>query len=345
MGRARSRGFARYDGASAGPDWRWRLVDADSNRACEGLRALEDAARFVLGEPAAAERLRDLRQAVRRLVAGHGDRLLEARDAVGDPGGPRSLAGPPSRELEEYLAANAKRVQEALRVLEEALGTGTGRMEVYDLERLLVGKARRLALRGRVAGLFALLDASSHARPLATLRRWLKRGLKLVELRDKRSRAEASALAHEAARLCRAADAVFIVNDDPALALACGADGVHLGAGDLPAADARKVLGPLRLIGRTVRGPEEARVAESEGADYVAVGRLFASATKPGAPEVGVKALMAVRAAVSVPVVGIGGITAANIAEVYAAGAHAAAAAAAVGELLALPETTASASA
>ncbi|MDE2292914.1 MAG: thiamine phosphate synthase, partial [Elusimicrobia bacterium] len=101
--------------------------------------------------------------------------------------------------------------------------------------------------------------------------------------------------------------------------------------------------GPFRLIGRTTRGAEEARAAEEAGADYVAVGRLFESRTKPSAPFVGLPALKAVRAAVSIPVVGIGGVDASNVSSVYEAGADAAAAAGAVDELLASATQSASA--
>jgi len=112
-----------------------------------------------------------------------------------------------------------------------------------------------------------------------------------------------------------------IVNDRVDVALALGADGVHLGQDDLPVEAARRLAGPELLIGATTQTPELAREAEAAGADYVAVGPMYASAVKPGKAPVGPGRLAEVRAAVSVPVCAIGGITAEKATVVAAAGA------------------------
>jgi thiamine-phosphate pyrophosphorylase len=148
-------------------------------------------------------------------------------------------------------------------------------------------------------------------------------GATILQLRDKRM--SAAALYQVACRLrelTRRAGVPLIVNDRVDVAVAADADGVHLGPDDLPLAAARKVLGPRRIIGASVDSVAEAIRAEREGADYLGVGPVFATATKPDAgTAVGVQTVAAIVRAVGIPVVGIGGITAATAAEVVRAGA------------------------
>ena len=114
----------------------------------------------------------------------------------------------------------------------------------------------------------------------------------------------------------------LIINDDVALALACDADGVHVGQGDLPCAEVRRCVGAARLIGVSVSTVAEALQAERDGADYLGVSPVFATPTKPDAPAAaGLDGLAAIRAAVRLPLVAIGGIHAGNAAGVIAAGA------------------------
>ena len=151
----------------------------------------------------------------------------------------------------------------------------------------------------------------------------LSGGVTAVQLRDKRaSPAELLELGSEMRRICRRHEAPLFVNDRADIALALAADGVHLGAEDLPPAEARRLLPPPFRVGISVAGVGEARAAEAAGADYLGVGPVFATVTKAdaGAP-IGVELLAEIAAAVRVPVIGIGGITAANCASVLEAGA------------------------
>jgi thiamine-phosphate pyrophosphorylase len=128
--------------------------------------------------------------------------------------------------------------------------------------------------------------------------------------------------AREIAALCRAAGVTFIVNDRVDVALAAGADGVHVGQDDLPARDARALLGEDLLLGVSAATEDEAVAAWRSGADYLGVGAVYATATKAdaGAP-VGLERIHAICRAVPIPVVGIGGITVESAAEVIRAGA------------------------
>ena len=122
--------------------------------------------------------------------------------------------------------------------------------------------------------------------------------------------------------LCRAHNALFVVNDRVDIALAADADGVHLGQGDLPAKEARKLLGPKKIMGISVSTPEEAMRAEKEGADYVGFGHIFETSSKEKhSRPLGPEAIAAVKAAVGIPVVAIGGINRENAALTIASGA------------------------
>lgn len=116
--------------------------------------------------------------------------------------------------------------------------------------------------------------------------------------------------------------ALVIVNDRVDVALSVDADGAHVGQDDLPAAAARRLLGPQRLLGVSVSSVEEARQAAADGADYLGVGPIVSTPSKPDAPHpIGLRGLQAIRAITDLPLVAIGGITVANAPQVLAAGA------------------------
>jgi len=177
--------------------------------------------------------------------------------------------------------------------------------------------------------LYAILDTSfsKNRPPTAFLRELLRGGVKLVQLRAKElSSGELFALAKEARQLTREAGALFIVNDRADIALACNADGVHLGQDDLPLAAARKVLGSEKIIGISTHDLAQARDAEAGGADYIGFGPIFGSTTKDtGYAARGLDMLREIRGSVNLPIVAIGGINENNVADVWKAGADAAA--------------------
>jgi thiamine-phosphate pyrophosphorylase len=121
---------------------------------------------------------------------------------------------------------------------------------------------------------------------------------------------------------CRAAGATCLVNDRADIAVAVGADGVHVGAEDLPVAVVRRIVGPGALVGGTARDPETGRRLVDEGASYLGVGPTFETRSKIGLPDpIGLEGVAAVADAVDVPVIAIAGITTATVHDVLAAGA------------------------
>jgi thiamine-phosphate pyrophosphorylase len=176
-------------------------------------------------------------------------------------------------------------------------------------------------------GLYALTpDDNLLPRLSALVESALKGGVKWVQYRNKMAPvALRRSQAAELLRLCRSYDAKLIVNDDVWLAIEIGADGVHLGRDDIPGgglATARDALGPKRILGVSCYDDlARAEVAVDAGADYIAIGSVFASVSKPQATRASIETLVEAKRRFKVPVVAIGGITVKNAPQVIAAGA------------------------
>jgi thiamine-phosphate pyrophosphorylase len=175
--------------------------------------------------------------------------------------------------------------------------------------------------------LYAIIDtqAIGTQRCSEVAREVLRAGGRILQLRAKDLASGALLeIARALRRLTAAAGALLIVNDRVDIAALVGADGVHLGAEDLPLPAARALLGPDVLVGRSTHGLTEARVALAAGADYIGYGPIFETTTKAvAAPPRGLERLRALRPHVDVPIVAIGGIDEATAADVRAAGADA----------------------
>jgi thiamine-phosphate pyrophosphorylase len=151
----------------------------------------------------------------------------------------------------------------------------------------------------------------------------LRGGVDIVQLRMKHaSDAEVLAAAHRLRRLCTEHDALFIVNDRPDLAVQAGADGVHVGQDDTPVAQARALVGPERIIGLSTHSADQIDAAGVEEVDYIGVGPVHETPTKPGRPAVGLELVAYAAAHARIPFFAIGGIDPDNVAAVAGAGAE-----------------------
>lgn len=312
----------------------WRALDANLNRVAEGFRALEDVARFVCSDPELTRRLRRARHEIRACFS-HFDRdLLTARDVATDPAsGHVSTHSVQSRlGLRRLVSANAKRVQEGLRSVEECaklLGEGERsrameslRFESYVLEQLLQGKLGR----DLPAGIYGIItERFAGGRTVAEVALALARGgITVLQYREKHLQKSFRTMVTE----CRALRAItrdngitFIVNDYPELAVLADADGIHVGQDDLSVTDLRRLVGS-RLIGVSTHAPEQACGAVDDGADYLGVGPVFGTNIKDDvcAP-VGLEYVEYAAANLAIPWVAIGGIKEHNMASVVACGA------------------------
>lgn len=309
-----------------------RLLDANLDRAREGLRVLEDWARFGLDRPDLVARSKDLRQ---RLGLLHRDSYKWARHSATDSAAGLTHPAQSARSSpDQIVAANAARVQEALRVLEE-FGRGIDpplaeeaarcRYRLYDLEADLLrthrdGDGRRSLLGS--CSLYLIVGAGSRDVVAGAL----AAGVRIVQYRSKAADPlndrQRLLEAQELRRLCHSHGALFLVNDRVDLALAVEADGVHLGQGDLPLPVARRLLGPDRLVGSSTHALDQLHRAVAEGCDYVGVGPVNATPTKPGREPVGLAYVAAAASACPVPFFAIGGINLTNLGAVVAAGAR-----------------------
>src|SRR4051794_8777232 len=172
------------------------------------------------------------------------------------------------------------------------------------------------------ARLYFVCDRRPGGRRLAAvLGPALRGGVDVFQLRDKSAAEnELRAAAAEARELCDAAGALFILNDRPDLVADVGADGVHVGQDDASVTAAREAVGPDRIVGLSTHSPEQ--LAGAAGTDYVAIGPVHATPTKPGRPAVGLEYVRHAAAHARAPWFAIGGIDATNVGEVVAAGAR-----------------------
>jgi thiamine-phosphate pyrophosphorylase len=304
----------------------YRILDANLDRAREGLRIIEEWCRFGLNNGYLAGECKHLRQ---ELAHWHTAELRAARNTPGDPG--TDLTHPQEEQrtsIKSLLQANFCRVEEALRVLEEygklynpTMGKEFKQMryQVYTLESNLMGYQRhQLLWRSRL-----YLVTSPSDTLLATVEAALKGGLTLVQYRDKT--ADDTVRLDNATKLrqlCHTYGALFIVNDRVDLALAVDADGVHLGQQDMPIATARQLLGSQRLIGLSTTNSEEMQGAIAEGADYIGVGPVYETPTKAGKAAAGLEYVSHAAKNCAIPWFAIGGIDANNINDVIDAGAQ-----------------------
>ena len=229
-------------------------------------------------------------------------------------------------------------VEESLRVIEElaklpemnSILNSTSfeqtRFALYALERDLISRISRRDKIERMAGLYVVLDRQFLAgrNELEIARQIVEGGAKAIQFRDKQSnKREMLLVAQKLKGLCSQAGVLFIINDYLDLALAVAADGIHIGQEDLPLPAVRRELPIDKIVGCSVTTVSQAKRAEEEGADYIAVGSVFPTATKREAIVVGIDILKEVKRTVSTPVVAIGGIDHDNVGEAVAAGADA----------------------
>ncbi len=324
----------------------YRIIDANFNRAREAIRIIEEFCRFALNSGPLAKRAKELRHklsaAIGKLDA---SQLISSRDTLGDVGigktGDEQLA---RSNLSDCFTAGCKRLTEALRTLAEMTQTlnpavaGTIeelRYAAYTLEKDIVLFSSAFE-KFKPVRLYVIISSNLPADVISLTHRCVAGGADCIQLRAKDIDDDALfALAVEFVKICKAASVLSIINDRVDIAVAAGADGVHLGQNDLPTEYARKLqLAPL-IIGKSTHSLEQLRAACDKHPAYVSLGPVFATKTKPTAPAVGldyVKQATEKLADTGIGNVAIGGITLDNVEEVLNAGAGAIAVCSAVTE-------------
>ena len=341
----------------------WRILDAAANRAGEGLRVVEEFARFVLNDAHLSRLLKVCRHDLTAVLETIPEQSrLAARDTLGDVGTAIGTAAEYRRDtVTDVVRASFKRVQEALRTLEEygkliesnsdeatfaqrvgpTVTQQDGRSFAQRIEQLRyrLYTAEKSVLRTAAAierlqeqSLYLLVTASACVNGLeSTVRAALAAGVRIMQVREKQL--PDRQLIEHARRLrewTTEAGVLLIVNDRPDIAVLADADGVHVGQEELTVRDARRIVGPDRLVGVSTHTIEQARQAVLDGADYLGVGPTFPSGTKAFDHFAGLEFVQQVAAEIALPWFAIGGIDATNLAAVIQAGARRVAVSAAI---------------
>lgn len=178
-------------------------------------------------------------------------------------------------------------------------------------------------MKKKIEGLYLILDQQHTKRDIVSIAIEAgEAGVDIIQYREKvLSKKDALTMAKRLREITAKAGVIFIVNDDPALALAVDADGVHLGQEDIPVSTARKILGKDKVIGLSTHNYQDASEANSLDVDYIGFGPIFPSKTKMVTSPHGVEGIKRIRNSVSVPIIAIGGIDQENVTDVIKAGA------------------------
>jgi len=324
----------------------YRIIDANFNRAREAMRVIEEFCRFALNSAPLTERAKQLRHELSACLGKlDAARLITARDSLSDVGVGKTVDNQLQRSnLGDCFTAGCKRLTESLRTLTEMTQTLNPavaqtieklRFSAYALEKDVVLFSDTTE-RFKPVRLYIIISSNLPADVLSLTGHCLAGGADCIQLRAKAiDDDKLFALASEFVKICKDAGVLAIINDRVDIAVAAGADGVHLGQNDLPTEYARKIqLAPL-IIGRSTHSIQQLHAACEELPTYVSLGPVFATGTKPTAEPVGldyVKQGVEILDGTGIGHVAIGGITLDNVEDVLNAGAKAIAVCSAVTE-------------
>ncbi len=307
-----------------------RIIDVNINRTTEALRALEEIARFYLDDKKMCEKLKNMRHFVCKFFDENYSDLLKSRDTENDVG--TDIENPTKKyrtlNIENVFKSNIKRLQQSLRMLAEYGNLpDTLRYESYTIEKEIFERLKmnikKYLLDKRKLYLVTNSDSfKSDDEFLDRVALALKSGVDIIQLREKnRPAKEIVELGYKIRELASNFNALFIVNDRIDIAKIVKADGVHLGQDDISLKTAREILGDEFIIGISTHCPDDAIKAQEGGADYIGVGPVFKTPTKPGRIPVGLEYVKWASENINIPFFAIGSIEPDNINDVIKAGA------------------------
>ncbi len=299
----------------------YQIIDANLDRAREGLRVLEDWARFALGENNCVAKIKNYRQI---LGKNHLEVYKQSRNHIEDQcKGLTHQEQNNRRSSDQIISSNAGRVQEALRVIEEFSRVHNHelskiaseiRYEIYTLEIDLLSsnKFKKSEEILKENDLYVITDQKDNL--LEIIEEILIAGVRIIQHRfktgtDKDHLKEAIQIKN----LCKRYNSLFIINDRLDIALASNADGIHLGQDDLDLKTARKLLGYSKIIGISANNEVDISNALKDGCNYIGIGPVFETATKKGKKPIGIEKIKTLTKDVDIPWFAIGGINSKNI--------------------------------
>tara|TARA_B100000963_G_C22529664_1_gene626995 strand:- start:89 stop:1141 length:1053 start_codon:yes stop_codon:yes gene_type:complete len=298
-----------------------QIIDANLDRAREGLRVLEEWARYGLGRVDIVKKLKDFRQI---LGSHHLNSYKNARNYTKDRC--NGLIHPEQFKRmhpENIINSNSSRIQEALRVLEEFSRNNNNelskaasmiRYEIYSLEIELMNSKSNRHLNNILIKNNLYLITKEKTNLILDIENLLLCGVKIIQHRFKETNDCINIKkAKIIKKLCNTYGAIFIVNDRVDIALASDADGVHLGQNDLDLISARKILGFSKIIGISANNEEDIKKAISDGCDYLGIGPVFETNTKKDKKPLGIDKIIKLTKDIEIPWYAIGGIKNENI--------------------------------
>ncbi len=309
----------------------YRIIDANINRASEALRVLEDWARYSKDDKQISEKLKKIRHSINHLSSACSDFVM-SRESEFDVG--QNIENNSKRKsVRDIIRANCKRFEEAMRVLSEYcqvidLDIKTfekHRYEIYTIEKELLKNEKSLRLQN--ARLYLVTSRNgfkSDVNFLNVIENAVSGGVDIIQLREKNENENKILnLAKEIKKITFGTDVLFIINDRVDLALVCNADGVHLGQDDMPVSEARKITPEGFIIGLSTHSQEQGKAGVNSGADYLGVGPVFPTPTKPDYKVAGLEYVSWAKDNLkNIPWFAIGGINEGNINKVIEAGAE-----------------------
>ena len=308
-----------------------RIIDANFNRTREGLRVVEDGMRFWGDDKLLTEKTKLLRHSLSEVVLKYfpSVSLKKSRQSEIDVGKETDVLK--QSILRNIVQNNLSRVSESLRSLEEfskivsvkaSKDFHKLRFELYSLEKEIVLKLYRKKI--PFPCIYVIINLTDGQDIVAFANKVAKGKPGIVQLRYKGEDASYFLRNAKIVRKLLFPETIFIVNDRVDIALLAGADGIHLGKKDISPEQARG-LAPDKLIGVSCASRQDIRKYAKEDIDYIAVGSLFLSPTKPDKKVVGTDILTYGRKTITIPLIGIGGINENNVNEVFENGASGAA--------------------
>ncbi len=299
----------------------YQIIDANLDRAREGLRVLEDWARFGLGENECVAKIKNYRQI---LGKNHLGVYKQSRNHIDDQCKGLTHQEQVNRSApEQIISSNAGRVQEALRVIEEFTRLHNHKLskiaseiryEIYTLEIDLLRLSKFKKSQEILKENDLYLITSPKENLLEIIEEILIAGVRIIQHRFKKgSDKDHLEEAIEIKNLCRKYNALLIINDRVDIALASNADGIHLGQDDLDLKTARQLLGYSKIIGVSANNEIDISNALKEGCDYIGIGPVFATETKKNKKPIGIKKIRTLTKDLNIPWFAIGGIKTNNI--------------------------------
>jgi len=298
-----------------------QIIDANLDRSREGLRVLEDWARFALGRKDLVRIFKNFRQ----ILGKHHLKIYkESRNFITDKC--TGLSHPEQfkrNNASSIISSNAARVQEALRVIEEFSRdhdqnlckiSSDIRYEIYNLEILLLEAHSNYTLLKILNENDLYLITLETENLFEKIKNILEGGVRIIQLRFKKGKdSDNIKLAIKVRALCNNYKALLLINDRVDIALACKADGVHLGQDDMDIKSARNILGFSKIIGISASNELDIKKAIKDGCDYLGIGPVFRTSTKKEKVPLGIDTLKLLTKDISIPWFAIGGIKQENI--------------------------------